>query len=669
MITDRGVSSDIDNQSNIGAYAWIGPALMISAILIGLMARFKGIGRWPFAYDEFLIAQSVEHILKTGLPMFESGGYYTRGLLYQYLSAGLVWFFGNPEFWLRAIPAAFNMMSVPALYWLGKRIGGKVVAYAAVILCMLSIWEIEFSRFARMYALFQAIFLWYLVALYKAVLEDDSRGEIWMYVLSATAILAFEGAIFLALLNFLPTVYRRRLNILSYSLWVPLLIAIGTYLFITADFRRMGLDNALPDGFVAPSGGDTILFPSTMLPILFSHPIWTVSFFLLAAVNAFLAYRIVFSAATPLDKFFFLIIVLAALFHQFGIVAGISVLLVAIYHRRLKESWRENRYNIVTAVALSFAFWIVVGIAGDMWHQIIPGIENPGLTKYFLLLFNYPDVYAQVFYQWLAIMPKLVLFLGGGVTIAFIVAIFSSQEDYSGIRFLLAVLVAMVLLVGLIQTPYHSTRYTFFIYPGAIIIFAASVSIMMRRRVKTKIGFGIFFSLAISAYILLAEDYRFMHLYRIDSPEYNFRHNFSKRLESHYYFRIDYRTPADIIDKAAAPGDLVVSLFTPTAYYLDRLDYLYFNDPKLIMNYSALNGKKELFTHTNLILEKEQLWALIENSATPIWIISASDTYRQNPYIAEISKEIGNRYSPNIFGRSVDQKILVYHIRDEKGRP
>src|SRR5271156_6296212 len=61
------------------------------AILLGVYGRFAGIGSWPLGVDEFYTSRSIDHVLLTGWPRFPCGGYYTRGLLFQYIVAGLRW--------------------------------------------------------------------------------------------------------------------------------------------------------------------------------------------------------------------------------------------------------------------------------------------------------------------------------------------------------------------------------------------------------------------------------------------------------------------------------------------------------------------------------------------------------------------------------------------------
>jgi len=67
-------------------------ALMVAAsaaVLFGIYARFKGLGTWPLGVDEFYISRSIDFVLHTGLPEFPCGGIYPRGILYQYIVAGL----------------------------------------------------------------------------------------------------------------------------------------------------------------------------------------------------------------------------------------------------------------------------------------------------------------------------------------------------------------------------------------------------------------------------------------------------------------------------------------------------------------------------------------------------------------------------------------------------
>lgn len=184
--------------------------LMLFAVIFGCFVRLKGLGEWPLAVDEYYIAQSVKNILRTGLPQFESGGYYMRGLILQYLATPLLHFFPNDEFALRLLPVFFNILAFFPIFLLGKKVAGEKAGYLAIIFFSLSVWEIEMARFARMYTPFQALFLWWLFFLYKVVIEDDQKSEHWMHGVSVLAIFMHEASIFLLVLNFLPLAFVKK---------------------------------------------------------------------------------------------------------------------------------------------------------------------------------------------------------------------------------------------------------------------------------------------------------------------------------------------------------------------------------------------------------------------------------------------------------------------------
>ena len=69
----------------------------------------------------------------------------------------------SPELAPRLIAALSSLIALPAVYLLGRRLGGRNIGLLAVAILAISVWETEVARFGRMYAPFQAIFVWYLV--------------------------------------------------------------------------------------------------------------------------------------------------------------------------------------------------------------------------------------------------------------------------------------------------------------------------------------------------------------------------------------------------------------------------------------------------------------------------------------------------------------------------
>ena len=75
------------------------------AFLAGLYLRFHDLGGAPLAVDEYFLGTSMLNTAQRWLPQFACGGYYTRGLLIQYLSLPLLWLGLPIEFTVRFWPA------------------------------------------------------------------------------------------------------------------------------------------------------------------------------------------------------------------------------------------------------------------------------------------------------------------------------------------------------------------------------------------------------------------------------------------------------------------------------------------------------------------------------------------------------------------------------------
>src|SRR5205823_3408682 len=140
--------------------------------------------------------------------------------------------------YFRLITVISNLLTIPALYLLGKRIAGRAAACFVVVLFSVSIWETEMARFARMYAPFQMLFAWYLYFLYKALILTDATARKWMYWISLISIFVSEEVIFLVMLNFLPLIINAKgIRLPEYI--TTILILIVAYAFLTTDWRHV----------------------------------------------------------------------------------------------------------------------------------------------------------------------------------------------------------------------------------------------------------------------------------------------------------------------------------------------------------------------------------------------------------------------------------------------
>jgi len=654
--TERGITFTENHQLSILSHS-----IMFLMIGIGIYVRMKGIGKWPLTVDEYYIAKSVKNILAYGLPKFECGGYYVRGILYQYIAAPFLFFFSNDELYLRIIPAFFNILAILPIYWLGKRLCGAIGGCAAVVFFSLSLWEIEFARFARMYAPFQAIFIWYVFFLYRAIVEHDNQSKNWMYILSSICLFIYEGSIFLAVLNFIPFIYKNR-SIRWTDFFISLAILLITVSYLQIDFRHLGVTNYLPsdlsDSF---RNKGLILLPLLLLGTMSSNSVWIFLFGIPLCISAILSYKITkLNDLDSIAKTLLCILILLSLLNLFGFVIAVSLILFLLGIVEFRTPDKLASKWVLLAIFSNFIFWIFYGLVTEEWHMFFGNVQHFHLKKFFVILFKYPNVFEQILYPWIRTIPILTIMGGSVICFGIIESISKQVKERSGYRFLSLIAIILCLSVGLVKSPYHETRYTFFLYPIIILLMTESMirlaKLIAGNTKKANVVIGFF----ILTCLVFFEDFSIYHMKRIDSKEVNFRMNLNLPKVRHYYGRRDYKTPALIINENIGNGNIVVSSLTPPDYYLNQLDYSYINwkEDRFSIR-SCFAGTKDLWSNSKLIYKEEALWDIVDNHPSIVWLIAASDKAKPS---SQISRKISEKYHKYIFGSSIDGMINVYKI-------
>ncbi len=294
--------------------------IIFIAVIIGIYIRLKGLGTWPLATDEYYIVQSAENILKHGLPQFPNGGYYDRGILLQYLIVPLLSLGVKPEFAGRIFPLLSNLLAIPAVYLITKRVGNQLIATIAVVIFSLSIWEIEFSRFARMYTPFQTIFLWYIYFALKDYYYKSFSNFKWLLFLSLVSIFVYEGNIFLVLLNFVPFVLYRKINY-KYLIGSVLIFALSLF----SNLYSFGISNSFPLeylSYISQKASQSIIkLPQVLLPYSFQSGYFVFLTLVIVGITILLIWLIIKNLSVKNFYSIFSIIFLGicAALNQFGL--------------------------------------------------------------------------------------------------------------------------------------------------------------------------------------------------------------------------------------------------------------------------------------------------------------------------------------------------------------
>jgi hypothetical protein len=601
------------------------------AMLAGLYGRFKGIGTWPLGVDEFYTARSIDYVLSTGLPRFPCGGFYNRGVLFQYVVAGARELGLSLEFSGRFVSALCSLAVWPAVYLLARRIAGEIGAWLAVTVLALSVWEIEMARFYRMYAPFQAVFAWYLVFYARYAVDRRATALYGMVLLSLVGVLTWEGGALLGVANLLAVVQRSDRGRLTGADWrrVIVLTAYLAALFLmTRDLRELGA----PDTLAAPDTGGAIEASTrshslalAWLRAIKGHPGWA-GLFLVPACAAvasvpWICRRSFLSAAA------LAVALAAAALHAFMLTAGVVALLPTLRLVDGQELRARGARVFWSSLAAFAVFWVAYAALSGLLH-------TEGAQRTLLFLFGFPDIFGHMILPWGRAVPVLSAELGAALCLTYYLALGPRTEagrmeaarpeaarieagraggarleppDPSTMFF--NIVLVLVLVAGCVPTDRTETRYTFFLYPLLVVLAVGCVCALAERRRSFAPAVAIVCVLACFA---ISGDFRPSHLLHVDSPAMNFRVGMSAARADHYYIRNDVRGVAQWLRANVKPEDLVIDGIPNLDPYYHDFEYFYLGlDEDRYDAYICADGKTERWTGHPVLHGVQALKAVI----------------------------------------------------------
>jgi hypothetical protein len=650
--------------SNIKNNKW--NIIILSVVIIaGFLIRIKGLGRWPLAHDEFLFIRSVENILSNGLPEFEGGGLYLRGILQQYFTALLLLIGVKGETAGRIIPVIANLLTIPPLYMLAKRFSNKAVALSVVFLFLFSTWEIEMARFARMYAPFQAVFIWYIYFLTRYLFDNKEKFIWYAAILSVISFLTHEGGIFILLFNFIFLFWQtdqrkfslrfdfgnKRTLLLTLSF---IIIFVSGYLFLRNDSKLDPVNLYSPPvlEYLNTKYGETIepFFLVSNLSL-----VWIIPLFLIIIPGIYFFYKILtakqFSAEA---KFSLILILFFSYLNQFGLALIIFLCFSLMGWIKVNTGNINNIRIFWVIIILVFSFWILYLISGSSIKPENLEAGLPGKIKFYLLqLFNYPDLY-RLTWMFIGIFTKFIILSAIILTAGFVFE-FIKDESFNIEKFLL--LTIIIFSVGTTFFTIRATsRYLLMLYPLLLFLIIQIPYKITTYYLPEKKNLIKYFPAFITAFIIfISEDFNYYHLKNIDQPDINFRTIYQYPLNEHYYRREDCRTPAEYINKNATEADIIIANQSYFDYYLDRLDYMYVNYREgKFATASIFKGTKERWTNADLIWNENDLADKINNSKTTVWLMARDYVFVNFPYYKQLQKYI-------VF-EGIDKTVQVYKI-------
>lgn len=639
---------------------------MAGALALGIFARFKGLGAAPLAVDEYFVVRSTQNLLHHGWPVFDCGGVYSRGLILQYLTA-LLARLGLPiDVAPRLISAVSSLLALPAAFILGRRIHSRTVGLLAVVILALSVWETEIGRFGRMYAPFQAVFLWYLVYFLRRTVDRDARADWPMIILTLLATLLWEGGVFLALANFLPVFLQERSVNLSKREWAGLvkfvLVCAASYWFVTTDFRMLGGSAALPldyDPTAANNNGASLGESASLWTALLARRTWLALFLVPLAASAWAARTVWLRRETALSAAVLSAALAAGLGHQFLAVAAILTLAAVLRFASPVQLTSHAARTVYGALAICALFWL--GFMGSTWTPPTDGMFWKKALSFALPLTSQPDFLNQVVRPWASAVPMLGLGLLLLVSTGVVRVLRRDEPGISDERAVIAVFLCMLLAACASDTPRHETRYVFFLYPVAVLIALTSITRLTDHltRGSTRaaatltplLGLGLF---------MLSEDFQPRHLLTIDRPATVFRLNLSPAQQSHLVTRDNSPALAQWLHQHTA-GDVVVSAYQSLDYYYPKTDFFYVERSDYnFESYSCRYGTVDRWSNRPLLQSAQGIAALLSETST-IYLVTYSA--RVGPLIQQFSQ-----YHPRVSWHEGHLAVVALHARQQTTR-
>jgi hypothetical protein len=460
------------NENSIHRNRTLTIVILIFLLALAVFIRIRGLGKWCLAADEFYFSTAVSFIQEKGIPEFPSGGYYPRGIALQYLSALSASIIENREFAIRLIPFIFGVLTIPLFYLICRYFLNALPALLCAFLLLFSSWHIEFSRFGRMYAAFQFVFLLFVYYFYSGYWLKERKHQIYAWILAFVGIFFHEGGIFLPFVLMIPlfeekTFFNKKSNELY--LVIALLLLIN-YLVNGLGWRDLGIENRFSadvenmiknTGFSLP-----IVLPSKELLFYAWGSNYTSIGFLFMTAGAVFVLAKQFTLKS--DAWARLLAILAAflpLIHQFGLIILIFLLFLII------------RKDIIQVFTQNRKYWIpYIFVSTCYWFGMLLKTGNIGKTLHFLV--GYPSIKHSIVIPFVNSLPMWSIIIFTVLIISVVRNSFSKQVNFT--QYILMIILICIIMLPIFKTPFKLTRYSFFYFPLLLLLTYVEFDILVK---------------------------------------------------------------------------------------------------------------------------------------------------------------------------------------------
>ncbi|MBN2100699.1 glycosyltransferase family 39 protein [Candidatus Dojkabacteria bacterium] len=399
--------------------------ILMGFIFIGTLLRSLNLDAFDLHPDEAIVYFVARNINRTGYAILDSGLFYARGILQEYLISFLIKNSGSSETILRVPSVIAGIIVIIAAYFLGKKLKNNILGILTSLYIAISGWQIIFSRYARMYIFFQLSFVAYIIFFYQGLVEKKVFYNILTVITGIACIFLYEMSpvIFLPFIFLLIYNYRKCLK--DPRFWISSTILIFTFIIYKymsnigmVQMRGAGTQDLLERSIGGYSGGNLSAYPLSLLQMFPMLTLFLIAgaaiFIIIKKRNLYYKYLgwtflssltlvtitdLIGAKNQPRYIFFlFPIFVTLAIYGLYCISSFIAWLISKTYDviTDITEYTKERSYPLIIAVIQLCIFLMLffsndVEIGLTLWNEQKTGTESFGMYDITTTIRHLPD--------------------------------------------------------------------------------------------------------------------------------------------------------------------------------------------------------------------------------------------------------------------------------------
>ena len=659
-------------------------------IVLGCVLRLHNLGTLNLVADEGIQALKIEGISKVGYPLMPSGLIDTNSLLVAYSQYLASVIFGLSEFSIRLPGVVFNLLAIGMIYVFGRSVLDKRTALLAAFLLTFSVWEIELSRYGRMYTLFQLCFLVSLFCFYKGFIEGIKGYRIVVPIVFIVTFSIHAIGLSLLILFLFPFIVQDYDVIKKRMLCLYGFLSFGGMFAYTRGITQVRYWLLPPASHFGETSHSTIasigilewtlqkidstllLPPIGLLKHLYSHDPMVL---LILGISVLGLMYVCWSnprfSLTSLTKLVgcSLIIVSSAVYQFSFALVGLYFYVLVFCHDTHVIRQREVRLLVFSILGF-FAFWLFYTYS----NTVVGGGLLP--HKY---LYRFPNVY-EYWIRWYASGFPLML-LVAVIGFVWLRNEYLIDKHNIGQMFLLFSVPAFIVFPSFFYNPWYESRYTFHVHPLILIVFSFAIlrltTVLMRVWNRSQYGekknggtqntfVGV---VALVLAVVFSQDSNPKELFEISERNYATEKNpikSSLNWMPYGTYVQDYQSTAYFVKNKLESGDHVLVLgglyVDPIYYYyMRKTDYVLFD--KTARNKSTIQGNRHYITGSEILMNTSDLRRVLDSKdyCRKIWIVADRFMRTSGYYDIELRMLLDEYAAEPVFiGR--DQKTFVYVV-------